>query len=485
MGTKRVAIVGGGYSGLAAFWALKDSDYDVHLFEASDQIGSLMNYAPFEIDGREVQINTAVNVFNPSTSPNLLAFLRELGIPHTTREFSFSSSQIDGSFEWSFRSIYYTLLQVRSLMRQDTLWMLFDVTRFNHFALDVLRVDMATGPVQTVREYLAAQGYCDTFRDNYIVPLMTIFWNIHRLDDALDVPMASLVRFLWDNDMLQRFTMWPRWSTVNAGPGDFEEAGRKAVSQGTINLNARVESVKSGSQGDQLFLQLTSDRVEIFDHVILATSGQDAFNIMALEGTDEEIQLLGEFLSTRVVSILHSDVSLMPKKKSTWAAFNHLASPLQNSFSISYFANLLQGFPSWLFCPMFITPNPLTPPHPASLQGISEYSCPVFNAKSLYAQRRLSQIQNTRGISYCGPWTGFGLYEDGIRSAFEVAVKHLGAQLPFEVVPASANNRPIPPLTPEDMRARRWLQLPFRRKSKRLVIPEQRCGTQISAVGIE
>jgi hypothetical protein len=44
----------------------------------------------------------------------------------------------------------------------------------------------------------------------------------------------------------------------------------------------------------------------------------------------------------------------------------------------------------------------------------------------------LPQIQNTRGISYCGAWTKYGFHEDGFSSGLKVAQEHLGATLPFK-----------------------------------------------------
>src|SRR5436190_21858793 len=46
MATKKVAIVGGGCSGLALLWALRTSNHEVHLFESSDHLGSPINRAP-------------------------------------------------------------------------------------------------------------------------------------------------------------------------------------------------------------------------------------------------------------------------------------------------------------------------------------------------------------------------------------------------------------------------------------------------------
>jgi hypothetical protein len=46
--------------------------------------------------------------------------------------------------------------------------MVFDILRFNHFALDLLR-DKDNSEGLTVREYVLREGYSPAFRDFYLV----------------------------------------------------------------------------------------------------------------------------------------------------------------------------------------------------------------------------------------------------------------------------------------------------------------------------
>ena len=51
MEIKRVAIVGGGVSGIASLWNLQDDIDEVHLFEAEHQLGGHANTAIFKGGG--------------------------------------------------------------------------------------------------------------------------------------------------------------------------------------------------------------------------------------------------------------------------------------------------------------------------------------------------------------------------------------------------------------------------------------------------
>lgn len=64
---KRVAIIGGGSSGISAFWALQHSTHDVHLFEASSTLGGRIKSVPFEHNGHRVDVDTESLSFNTET----------------------------------------------------------------------------------------------------------------------------------------------------------------------------------------------------------------------------------------------------------------------------------------------------------------------------------------------------------------------------------------------------------------------------------
>ncbi|EAU44128.1 FAD-dependent oxidoreductase, partial [Salipiger bermudensis] len=49
------------------------------------------------------------------------------------------------------------------------------------------------------------------------------------------------------------------------------------------------------------------------------------------------------------------------------------------------------------------------------------WTTPQFDAATLSAQARLSEIQGRGGIYYAGAWTRYGFHEDGVLSALRVA----------------------------------------------------------------
>ncbi|OAX83663.1 LOW QUALITY PROTEIN: hypothetical protein ACJ72_01976 [Emergomyces africanus] len=68
MAPKKVAIVGGGCTGLAAFWALKYSGHEVHIFEATSRLGGITHLVQYEKRGKQIGVDTGLVYFKPSIS---------------------------------------------------------------------------------------------------------------------------------------------------------------------------------------------------------------------------------------------------------------------------------------------------------------------------------------------------------------------------------------------------------------------------------
>lgn len=64
---KKVAIIGSGCTGIAALWALKSTDHEVHLYEAKDRLGGHTNTVCFRHEGKSVNVDTGFIVMNSAT----------------------------------------------------------------------------------------------------------------------------------------------------------------------------------------------------------------------------------------------------------------------------------------------------------------------------------------------------------------------------------------------------------------------------------
>jgi predicted NAD/FAD-binding protein len=64
---KKIAIVGSGVSGLAALYALRNTDHEVHLYEAAERLGGHTNTVDWTWNGATAKVDTGFIVMNTAT----------------------------------------------------------------------------------------------------------------------------------------------------------------------------------------------------------------------------------------------------------------------------------------------------------------------------------------------------------------------------------------------------------------------------------
>ncbi|KAI4151540.1 MAG: hypothetical protein LQ340_003444 [Diploschistes diacapsis] len=377
---------------------------------------------------------------------------------------TFGVSRDQGAFEWAGTNLP-SLFAQRSNLFQPRFWrMLLDIIRFNLQAPNLLvsEEESETSPTErrspaktpkqdheTIGEYLQRGGYSDEFRDNYLIPMTAAVWSTEPNKAALAFPAVTLVRFMWNHHLLSTVATRPPWMTIKEGSKLYIDAVLKSHPEANIHMSSPVETLAVKPDG-KILLQFKMDsqeQVQEFDHVILASHGDQAMKIMDLSATNEERSILSAFETTKNTAILHSDISFMPKRRTAWSAWNILATSDKtvSAVSLTYWMNILQHIPMADFGPVLVTLNPQFPPDPKRVQGTWIYEHPLYNSAAIHAQSLLPRIQNTRGISYAGAWTKYGFHEDGFSSGIKVAMDHLGAKLPFDFVDStfSRGKKPI------------------------------------------
>ncbi|KAK4186592.1 glutamate synthase 1 [NADH], chloroplastic [Podospora australis] len=434
---KKVAVVGSGSAGIAALWALNRSPHDVYLYDSSDRLGGHTNTVEFKRGKYKAMVDTGFIAMNEATYPNFLNFLRRIKVPVVPTEMSFSVSRDNGYFEWA-GSTFDTVFCQRSNLFSPKMWrMVFDVLRFNQFAIDVLRTDKPNVE-ETIGEYLEREGYSHVFRDRYLIPMTAAIWSTSPDKCTLDFPIVTLVRFLWNHHLLSTSARRPRWLTIANGSKSYIDTVMKGFPSNHLRLKTRVTAVTNEPDG-RVRLHTAEGKSEVFDHVVLATHGDTAYSIIRDSASEEERSILEQFHTSENEVVLHSDLSFMPRSYKAWSSWNSMtkSSPLTGSgnvdqVSLTYNMNILQHIPRQAFGDVLVTLNPLHQPNPKTVQGRFTYRHALYTPNAIHAQERLQEIQNKRGISYAGAWTKYGFHEDGFSSGLKVAVEHLGANIPFK-----------------------------------------------------
>jgi predicted NAD/FAD-binding protein len=270
-----------------------------------------------------------------------------------------------------------------------------------------------------------------------------------------------LINLRWNHHLLSTVATRPQWLTLEHGAKSYIDVVMKGFPPNHIFLNTPVKSVTNDDDG-RVRLHLENGKEDVYDHVIIATHGDQAYNLILPEADFEEKEILSGFQTSKNTAVLHSDLSLMPKSRKAWSSWNYITKSSATSSNIdqvclTYNMNILQHIPENAFGHVLVTLNPLHDPAPETVQGRYTYSHPLYNTTAIRSQGLLPRIQNTRGISYCGAWTKYGFHEDGFSSGIKVAQDHLGAQLPFKFIDSTFGRGKRPVLGLSDLALRVWI----------------------------
>ncbi|KAF4584455.1 amine oxidase [Ophiocordyceps camponoti-floridani] len=475
---KKVAIVGSGCTGIAALWALNRTHHDVYLYEASDRLGGHTNTVQWKAGKYTTAVDTGFIVLNTATYPNFISFLRKINVATEPTEMTFSVSRDRGLFEWAGSSLAAVFCQKGNLLSPRMWRMIFDIVRFNQFALDLLMRDHdddeeeddlvscngalhSSGPYESVGNYLKREEYSDAFRDDYLIPMTAAVWSTSPDRCSLQFPIVTLVRFLWNHHLLSTVAARPQWLTLKDGSKTYIDVVMRGFPPNHLFVNTPVSRISNDAEG-RVLLHLEHGKTDVYDHVILATHGDEAFSIIESSATERERSILSSFETSHNEAVLHSDLTLMPRNRKAWTSWNYLTQSSASranidQVSLTYNMNMLQHIPREQFGDVLVTLNPPHRPQASTTQGRYFYSHPLYTPEAVRAQKQLHHIQNKRGISYAGAWTKYGFHEDGFTSGLYVAQQHLGAKLPFELRDSTHSRGKKPVLGFTDYLLRFWI----------------------------
>ena len=419
----KIGIIGSGISGLASAWLLTER-HDVVLFERDYRFGGHANTVG--VPGAGLAVDTGFIVYNEPNYPNLTRLFATLGVPTRETDMSFAVSMDEGRYEWAGSSLSTVFGQRRNLLDPTHWRMLRDIVRFNADAKRIL-AQPAVGGEQTLGAYLAQQGYSNALRDRYLIPMAAAIWSCPT-ETMLAFPLVSFLRF-FDNHGLLHLYERPRWRTVVGGSRVYVYRLVEQIwAQGEIHSGCGAASVMR--RDERVEVVDDQGRVHHFDAVVFACQADQALALLD-QPRRRERDILGAFAYQPNRAVLHTDTSLMPKRRRLWSAWNYHAATGTDAgrVSVSYWMNRLQGLPGEV--DYLVTLNPLRAPAPNQVVTEIDYRHPVFTAAAIKAQEQIDEIQGAGGIWYCGSYLGYGFHEDGLRSAVALA-HHFDVRAPWQ-----------------------------------------------------
>lgn len=411
----RVAVVGSGVSGLVAAWLLA-RQHEVVLYEADDRLGGHAHTNEVDFGSGPIPVDTGFIVFNHRTYPLFRRVLSELGVPEADSDMSFSASIPARGIEYNGTNLNKLFAQRRNLLRPSFWRMVRGILRFYKESRELL----APGADEVaLGDYLQRNGYAREFIDDHLVPMAAAVWSTDR-ERMMKFPARFLVRFFEHHGFMEVDNR-PPWFTVAGGSRSYVDAIAQSLGS-RVRLADPVMSVRreprvDGADASVRVLSARGD--EVYDQVVLATHSDTALKLLEAP-TAAEQEILGALPYQANVAQLHSDTSVMPRKRQAWASWNyHVGADASAPPTITYWMNLLQGIESPE--PLFVTLNREHEIDPAKVHGRWVYDHPLYTEATVAAQARRPEIQGADRIWYAGAYWGYGFHEDGARSGVEVA----------------------------------------------------------------
>ncbi|KAB2887669.1 MAG: NAD(P)-binding protein [Desulfobulbaceae bacterium] len=410
---KSVAVIGGGVAGIVAAHRLQGT-HAVSLFDDGDYLGGHTHTIVLP-DGPDAgtPVDTGFIVFNEATYPRFIAFLDELGVDSRPTEMSFSCCNAVTGLVYAGNNLNGLFAQRGNLLRPSFYRFLMEITRFCRQG----KADVAAGnDLGSLAEYIARHRFHPFMVDNYLKPMAAAIWSTPAAE-VIAFPALSFLRFFRNHGLLDLWNR-PAWRTVAGGSHRYVEAFSRRFA-GTVCLKQPIHRLHRDSDG--VVLEFFDGSRQHFDLAVVATHADQALGLLA-EPTALERRLLGPWRYEKNDTVLHTDLTVLPRERHAWACWNfRLEGDIDEPRPayVTYAMNLLQGFAASR--QYLVTLNRPGEYPQAEVVARMVYHHPTYNAASMATQPELPALNRDGRAVFCGSYFGYGFHEDAVRAGEEAA----------------------------------------------------------------
>ncbi len=426
---RRIAIVGGGISGLGAAWALHHSSdrFDFRLFEAQAQIGGNAITADMpQADGTSIPFDISVTACIPSVYHHILLLMEKFGIELIDTKFSYSVKYHGQVYAHDFdseikRQLHFEITKFQRLLRR--LHWFGGLTRSQSKLLNALNpfnyLSMGT--------LLNLGGFSGDFRYKILKPM---FVNFLMATNVFDMPSALFARYLefFDIESATPMQTWDRGTRriYQSLSADFKDK---------VYLNRPVRKVYRQATG--VVVEDENGERETFDEVIFASNANQTL-MMLDKPTFLERYILSSIRYESELhnhTVVHSDPSVLPDNevKPLTTRSNHIeqygARP--DNYEITYIMHNQQPWANRSDKPCLVTYNPISSIDERKIINKWWFQHIVHDVRHVAWLVNLFRfIQGKRCTWHCGAHTLINSQETCFITGLATA-RQLGADYPF------------------------------------------------------
>ena len=428
--SRRIAVVGGGISGLGAAWGLHHHPdrFDFRLFEAGDRLGG--NAVTVEMpqdDGGSIPFDISVTACIPSVYHHIVLLMERFGIELVDTRFSYSVRYRGDVYAHDFDSEIRRRLAPEIARFQRVLGRLH---RFGRLSRSRSKLLNALNPFNYISmgAVLNLGGFSGDFRYKILKPM---FVNFLMATNVFDMPAALFSRYLefFDIEVATPMQTWDQGTRRI-----YEHLS--AEFRDKIYLNRPVRKVYR--QASCVVIEDEDGVRETFDDVILACNANQTLMIL-----DKPTMLERYILSSiRYESelhnhtVVHSDSSVLPvnEVRPLETRSNHIeqygARP--DNYEITYIMHNQQPWANQSDRPCLVTYNPISRIDEKKIIGRWWFQHIVHDVRQATLLIYLFRfIQGKRRTWHCGAHTLINSQETCFVSGLAAATQ-MGADYPFD-----------------------------------------------------
>ena len=428
--SRRIAIIGGGVSGLGAAWALSrhPDRFDFRLYEAQARLGGNAITADMpQDDGSSIPFDISVTALIPSVYQHILLVMQQYGIDLIDTRFSYSVRYRGGVYAHDFDSDVRRELQPEIEKFQKLLKRLHWFGRVNNTRSRLLNLLNPFNYV-SMGTVLNWGRFSGDFRYKILKPM---FVNFLMATNVFDMPASLFSRYLqfFDIEAATPMKTWDQGTRriYEALSGGFKDR---------IYLNRPVRKVYR--RPSHVLVEDENGETEKFDDVVFACNANQTLMIL-----DAPTYLENSILSSiRYESelhnhtVVHSDASVLPDSdvEALATRSNHIeqygARP--DNYEITYIMHNQQPWAKRSDKPCLVTYNAISPIDESKIVKRWWFQHVVHDVRHIAVLIQLFRfIQGKRRSWHCGAHTLINSQETCFVTGL-IAARQLGADYPFE-----------------------------------------------------
>ncbi len=408
---KHIAVIGGGMAGLSTGYLLQ-GEFELTLFEREPRLGGNA-YTYTARDGQEVDIAAAV--FGRAGYKYFFRLLKELGV----------ATRPSGGSSMSFHDldrhegIYMTpnlrglLAQRFRIVRPSQLRPFWELSR-ELAAARAIQEGSGFGDL-SVREGLRLLPRI-TGDSKMILLCLFCLLSSMSAEEVLEAP----ARFFFGKIAVHNDVFSPKaiysLRTPQGGTKSYVSALARAFGD-RIECNVRIQTVIRDD--DRIRIVFSDGDEATFDKVIFACNADQALKLLEAP-TPLERELLSPWRYKEGRLVVHRDYTSFPRRELI-RGFTFLYRRHDGAFSTSVNGSLRFEPMAPRTCDLISSQHPNFPIREDRIELDTVLRTPIFDFQSCATTLRLPAMNGVQNTYYCGSYFGYGLHEDAVRSAVDVA----------------------------------------------------------------